>query len=98
LFLGLEAAVERCFGDLEGVTDFRYGMLFVLIQLLGNGELFGGEGLRPAAFSSSCSGSAESCLGSLFNEISLKFRKCAIVRHEKGVGKSYYGAALVLGA
>jgi hypothetical protein len=43
-FPGLERAVQRGFGDLEGTANLRNGVLLIAVECLGNIELFSGEG------------------------------------------------------
>jgi hypothetical protein len=73
-FSSLDIPVQRGFGDLEGLTNLR-NRVSLVVEITGNTELLAGEGFGSAAFSSSGSGSYESCLCPLPNEVSLKLRK-----------------------
>jgi hypothetical protein len=47
----------------------------LLVEILGNTTLFPGESFGSAAYSSSFSGSTQSCVGSFPDQVSLKLRK-----------------------
>jgi hypothetical protein len=76
IFLGRERPVQRGFEDLERPANLR-NQVMLLIEILGNTQLFTAEGFWPAAFSFSGSGSHKTCGCSLPNEVSLKLRKRA---------------------
>jgi hypothetical protein len=73
-FSGLNIPVQRGFGDLEGLANIPNGVSF-LVELKGNTALFRGQDFGSAAFSPSGTGSSQSCLCPLPDQISLKFRK-----------------------
>jgi hypothetical protein len=76
-FPGLDIAVQRGSGDLEGLANLRNRVSLIAVERLGNTESFAGEGFGSAAFPPSGSGRHKSCLGSLPNQVSLKLRKSA---------------------
>jgi hypothetical protein len=73
---GLNVAVQRGFGDLERPANFQNWVSF-LVEILGNTELFAGEGFWSAACFPSGSCCCQPCLSPLSNEVSLKLRQCA---------------------
>ncbi len=74
-FFGVDRPVQRDLGDLEYPANFGNRVFRIIIEGLGNCQLFAGEGFRPATSSSSGSCSRKPCLCSIPDQVSLKFRK-----------------------
>src|ERR671919_318536 len=72
-FVGLQCPVQAGSGDLERPADIHNRVAGV-IQFLGNTSFLNSDDFWPAAFFPSGSCCGESCLGPLFNQVSLKFR------------------------
>jgi hypothetical protein len=74
LFARLERAIQRGFGDLEGLANLLNWVPLV-VEILSNTELFASEGFGSTALSPSGSGSSQSSLCPFPDKVSLKLRK-----------------------
>jgi hypothetical protein len=73
----LDRAVQRDFGYLKRLADILNGVLWIVIERLGNSPLLRSESFWSPADSPSGSGSSEPRLCPFPNQVSLKLRKCA---------------------
>ena len=68
---GCESPVQCGFGDFEGSANFR-DRVSLLVEILGNTELFASEGFGSTALASSGSGCHKTCCCSFPDQVSLK--------------------------
>jgi hypothetical protein len=71
IFPRMDIAVQRGSGYLEHPLNF-HNRVSLILEILGNTQLFSGEGFGSAASSPSGSRSCQACLGSLPNQVSFK--------------------------
>src|SRR4051812_26018914 len=83
---------------MEGFANVPNGGGFVGVELFHQSDLFGGEGLAPAALASSGSSRGKSCLGALADEVALELRKSTEDVEDElpaaGRGVDLFGGAL----
>ena len=74
--LHLQVAIERCFGDMQGVTDLLDLRAVRSMELLCNGYLDAvGLQFGPATCSPSGAGCVKACFGALGDKVVLKLRQ-----------------------